>query len=166
MIPITSEQDKAQLKKHALELLEEDDYEGLVILVEVLKETDFEIKDKNEALFWFSRRGNLEVLKYLVENGADIHAAKDSALSSAAFNGHLEIVKYLVEHGADIHSEHNRALRWAAERGYLEIVNYLVEHGANIHAKNDYALRKAEKYGHTEVVEYLKEVIKNDNTHQ
>ena len=34
-------------------------------------------------------------MKYLVEQGADIHAENDQALRVASYNGYLEIVKYL-----------------------------------------------------------------------
>jgi ankyrin repeat protein len=46
--------------------------------------------------------GHLEIVKYLVEHGADIHIWEDEALRVASFNGHLEVVKYLLLQGADI----------------------------------------------------------------
>ena len=48
----------------------------------------------------------------------------------SAKNGRMEMVKYLVELGADIHAENEYALRWSAKHGHLEIVKYLVELGA------------------------------------
>ena len=69
--------------------------------------------------------GNLEVIKDLVENGADIHNFNDWPLTVAAYCGHLKVVKYLVEKGADIHSGDDRPLENAARNGHLEIVNYL-----------------------------------------
>jgi ankyrin repeat protein len=36
-------------------------------------------------------------------------------------------VKYLVEQGADIHADDDRALIWTANNGHLEVVKYLVE---------------------------------------
>ena len=75
----------------------------------------------------------------------------------SAFNGDFEVVKYLVEHGADIHAYDDEALRWSAASGHLKVVKYLVEHGANIHACNDQALKLSFKNGHTEVAEYLRE---------
>ena len=42
-----------------------------------------------------SKYGHLEVVKYLVSNGANIHAQNDWALILASENGHLEVVKYL-----------------------------------------------------------------------
>jgi hypothetical protein len=45
---------------------------------------------------------HLEVIKYLVKNGADIHANNDAVLQDAICVGNLGIVKWLVEHGANI----------------------------------------------------------------
>lgn len=33
--------------------------------------------------------------------------------------------KYLISNGADIHAQNNNALRWASRNGHLEIVNHL-----------------------------------------
>jgi ankyrin repeat protein len=70
--------------------------------------------------------------------------------------GHLEVVKFLVEKGANIHADNNLALRCASKYGHLEIVKFLVKNGADIHADNDRVLKLASLNGHFEVVEYLK----------
>jgi len=49
---------------------------------------------------------------------------------------HFEIVKYLVEHRANIHARNDDALRNSAKYGYLEVVKYLVKNGADIYAIN------------------------------
>ncbi len=49
----------------------------------------------NKTLIVASQDGNLDVVKYLVSRGANIHAEEDWALCQAANNGHLDIVKYL-----------------------------------------------------------------------
>ena len=98
---------------------------------------------------------NVEVMKYLIENGADVHADNDVALSCSAEMGHLEVVKYLIENGADIHACNGCALRCSARRGHVDIVKYLIENGANIHAWDEYALRSSANNGHFEVVKYL-----------
>ena len=79
-----------------------------------------------------SSNGHLEVVKYLVEQGADIHANDDLSLISASNNGHLELVKYLVEQGADIHAHNDLSLRWARQRGHTEVADYLVSQGARL----------------------------------
>uniref|UniRef100_A0A6G6AB27 Ankyrin repeat-containing protein n=1 Tax=Borely moumouvirus TaxID=2712067 RepID=A0A6G6AB27_9VIRU len=98
--------------------------------------------------------GKLEVIKYLVENYVSIKKI-DNALLQACFRGFLDIVQYLVDCGANIHAKNNWAIISASEFGHLEVVKYLVKNGADIHAENNYALKKALEKNHTDVVQYL-----------
>jgi ankyrin repeat protein len=56
------------------------------------------------ALFFACDRGNLEIVKLLVDRGADMNVEDTfyhaSALSWAAQKDHAEIVKILLDHGA------------------------------------------------------------------
>jgi len=52
-------------------------------------------------LYWALLRDDVESVKILVEQGVDLHADDDWVLQRAAENGHLEVVKYLLERGAD-----------------------------------------------------------------
>jgi ankyrin repeat protein len=56
-------------------------------------------------------------------------------------NGHLEIVKYLVECGADIHAQDNFVLRTSSRKGHLKIVKFLIASGTDIHAQDNFVLR-------------------------
>ena len=71
-----------------------------------------------------SVKGNLENVKYLVEQDSNILVKNYYPLRAAAYNGHFEIVKYLVEQGVDISIHNYVALKYAAHRNHLEIVNY------------------------------------------
>jgi ankyrin repeat protein len=53
-------------------------------------------------------------------------------LTEAARNGYLDVVQFLVENGADIHAGNDRALQLAAEYGHLDVIRYLIENGADI----------------------------------
>ena len=108
-----------------------------------------------DALRFSAAQGRLEVVKYLISCGANIHANNDQAFRFSAENGHLEVVKVLIESGADIHTYDDYALRWSAIYGYLEIVKVLIESGANIHACNDQVFQWSTDNGHLEVVKYL-----------
>ena len=55
------------------------------------------MKDLNEVLMWASKNGELNTVKYCLDNGADVHAEDDEALSWASDNGHTEVVKLLKE---------------------------------------------------------------------
>ena len=49
----------------------------------------------NEAFRYASRYGHTEIVKVLLEAGADVHALDDNALRYASENGHTETVKVL-----------------------------------------------------------------------
>ena len=55
----------------------------------------------------------------------DINSNNGEALIDASGLGNYEIVKYLVEHGADVHANNNRAYRDALEYGYVAVAGYL-----------------------------------------
>lgn len=54
-----------------------------------------------------------------------MHAEGNRALSWAACRGNLKVVKYLVEHGADIYDNDADAMRWALRSNHLKVFNYL-----------------------------------------
>ena len=119
--------------------------------------------ENDYAVRYASYRGYLDVVKYLVENKANIHAKDDYAVRFASGGRHLEVVKFLVDKGANIHAKDDYALRCASICGYLDIVEFLVSNGADIHADNDYAVRCASEYGHLDTAKYL--VDKGANIH-
>src|SRR5207247_4718190 len=61
-----------------------------------------------------------------------IHVKNGIILSNAAMGGHLDVVEYLIKQGADLHAGHESALRMATEWGHLNVVKWLVEHGADL----------------------------------
>ena len=87
--------------------------------------TPKKFKAHSVVLKYVGETNDVETIKTLVEDGADIHAEDEYVLRWAAANGHLKVVKYLVEHGADIHACNDRALEWAAEFDHLQVVEYL-----------------------------------------
>ena len=130
---------------------------GYIDIVKLLIEKDNSQKMCNKAFECFSFLGNIELVKYFLDNGADVHSSNDYAVRTASQKGYLEIVKYLVENGANIHADNDRAFLSAIQHGHFEVVKYLVEKGANIHANNDDAVRLAIQYKNFEIVKYLVE---------
>lgn len=57
------------------------------------------IDDCNNKLILASQNGQIESVKSLIKQGADIRAENDRALVIACFNGHYQIVKLLIEYG-------------------------------------------------------------------
>ncbi|NIM99608.1 MAG: hypothetical protein GTO24_16515 [candidate division Zixibacteria bacterium] len=61
-------------------------------------------------------------------------------LHNASFGGHLEVVKFLLEKGADIEAVNGRGftpLHFAAYRGHRDVVQLLLDKGGNINAMNE-----------------------------
>ena len=88
-----------------------------------------------DLLIQGSKKGILFYGIESLERRAKVSYGGNVALRNAAANGYLEIVRYLVESGADIFAEESEALRRAARNGHLSTVVYLVERGADISAK-------------------------------
>ena len=64
-------------------------------------------------LLYASKCGHLEMVKYLVGNGADMNAKNKynrTALMYAFEDGYLEIIKYLIKEGADLNENYNTVL--------------------------------------------------------
>ena len=117
---------------------------------------NYTMDEKNDALLKATMDGNLEVVKWLVENGADIHVDNDKPLDNAInYARDLDIVKYLVEKGADIHAQDDQALKSAFFEFDLEIVKYLVEQqGARVNVLNEH-LGEAVVNGELDLIKYL-----------
>lgn len=65
-------------------------------------------QDKNgySPLHYASRNNNIDICKYLLENGANVHlktkSCTSTALHRASYMGNFEIVKLLLEYGSNI----------------------------------------------------------------
>lgn len=80
------------------------------------------------ALCIASERGYLNVVNFLLDEGADVNFNNSSPLFSASRNGHLEIVKSLVHAGSNITIEEPVTLMYPVEYAqnlYPDIVTFL-----------------------------------------
>lgn len=90
-----------------------------------------------------SSKGDTEVLKQILEFGADINAIDGSygtALKVAATFGYKDMVEILLDSGADINLNegfNGTALRAAAVKGHREVVELLVRKGADSNPEDD-----------------------------
>ena len=92
--------------------------------------------DSNAPLHQASLNGHVEVLRVLLDAGADKEATNawgSRPLHMAAGEGHLEALRLLLKARADMaaESEHGQALHAAAFGGHVDVVRLLVESGAD-----------------------------------
>ena len=76
--------------------------------------------------------GNLDLIKALLEGGADVNKRSHfgTPLEKACLEGNIELVKLLISHNANINSGYS--LIYACRNNNLELVKYLVNNGANV----------------------------------
>ncbi|XP_064647015.1 serine/threonine-protein phosphatase 6 regulatory ankyrin repeat subunit B-like, partial [Lineus longissimus] len=108
--------------------------------------------------------GNIDVVRLLIENKADVHATDNegrSPLSYAAQGGNIDVVRLLIENKADVHATDNEGrspLSYAAEGGNIDVVRLLIENKADVHAtdkKGSSPLSYAARGGNIDVVRLL-----------
>ena len=104
----------------------------------------------NKKLFEAVEKGDVNMVKQLIQEGADVNAnyfrhghlyERTHALLVAVDNEDIEMIKTLIEMGADINgTDHygNTPLILSVQEGNMELIEYLVEHGADLDKKNDF----------------------------
>ena len=94
------------------------------------------------ALIKAAENKHLDVVRHLVEQGADMEKADIrgwTPLIISTIKGHLDVVRYLLEQGANRDKATNdgyTSLHLAAHRGHLDIAKLLMVYGADLNARN------------------------------
>ncbi|XP_041117077.1 poly [ADP-ribose] polymerase tankyrase-2-like isoform X2 [Polyodon spathula] len=97
---------------------------------------------KSTPLHFAAGFGRKDVVDYLLQNGANVHACDDGGLISlhnACSFGHAEVVNLLLRHGADPNSRDNwnyTPLHEAAIKGKIDVCIVLLQHGADPTIRN------------------------------
>jgi ankyrin repeat protein len=112
--------------------------------------------DTNEALHCAIKKGNLNMIQYLVEE-ANVNLSVDKSILRLTRD--FEIFKYLVDHGADTHEVLSAAI-WSSNG---DIVQYLVDNRINGIDANT-ALSLAVQLGNIGIAKYLVDQGANPNS--
>ncbi len=119
------------------------------------------------ALHLAAYLGQVDAVKYLLENRADVNAVAQNptgytALTGAVSTGRKEVAELLLGSGANVNHQYEEeftALMEACANGDVEITKLLLTHGANVSAKtkeNKTALTYALDKGHQDIAALLR----------
>ena len=129
-------------------------------------------EDDDTALMKAAGQGHIEVVRFLVEQGADLNTRnrqEQNALMLAAAGGHLTVATFLIDRGVYVspplvplnyvYSDGPKiALEWAAYNGHLDMVRLLLEViGAFDRPHPNQSLGWAAARGHLDVARLLLE---------
>jgi len=122
------------------------DLDSVKALIEKNPElVDAKDKDGRTPLHWACRGVHLDVVKYIVENGADVNAEDNNKivpLHSLAARNSAKAIAVLADKGADIDAKDyggNTALHYAAMSDAADAVEILLAAGADIENREDYS---------------------------
>jgi ankyrin repeat protein len=136
---------------------------------------------------WVSE-GNIDMVEYLLDNGAEIDKESDlielaikeghqDIVNSLIFRGvwisprhvdmalqrkYVEMTKFFIEMGADVTRCSNVALIRAMETGDLQLVRMLIENGLSIRRQAGFVMTQAAALGYMDIAEYLRDLIKEE----
>ena len=135
---------------------------------------DIDIKDHagRTALHVAAYQGNTRILKYLLENAANVNAVDNenrTPIFSGAYDGNLKTVKLLCEYGTKLHLKDNTnrtVLEYAISRNEFETAKFLNNKLGNTYPnwENSIKRHKAEQHLRMkQLVEGMKQIsTKND----
>jgi len=117
-----------------------------------------DIIDINFALIYSSGRCDLEIIKFLINNGADIHYNNEYALEVNIKNNRIDIVKYLLDLYKNIDNLLiNLLVKLSSDNSHLEIFKFLIN---KFKLYSNYSIFKISLFYHIEkrnfnFIEYL-----------
>jgi ankyrin repeat protein len=97
---------------------------------------------------------DLDIIKLLVENGADIHKNDDYILHFVVIqNQSYEIIEFLVKNGANVNASHGEIILDACNNGRADIIKLFLDNGFTYNL--DEVLKRSCYYGYYDIVELL-----------
>ncbi|KAL6966599.1 hypothetical protein U1Q18_032381 [Sarracenia purpurea var. burkii] len=128
-----AEQTPAETTPEKVEALLEaarfDDIEDVISLASCGISLDSKDSQWRTALHMASANGHLDIVDYLIRNGADVNASnveKNTPLHWACLNGHIEVVKNLILAGASVsvlNSHERTPMDEAVSRGKMDVID-------------------------------------------
>ena len=180
-----SEEDEDGTESLLVTAVRNGDLDSVKILLKY--KADVEVREKylrdnwssitRASLFWAADFGYIDILRCLIENGADINSfsadnCNCTPLMKAVENGDKDVVTFLIDHGANVAIK-DKCGYTALHRACIiyhdcspEVLSCLIENGADVNLSTDNnrtPLMTACEYGHVNTVTFLIEHGANVN---
>lgn len=109
-----------------------------VVDLPIAHRADLNIRDELGETLLSAAIKDIDMMRYLVENGLDVNAASHSGTTPLLQTEDPKVAEYLAQKGADINAEcpdlGKTALQKAASKANVELARVLLEHGADVRA--------------------------------
>ena len=110
--------------------------ESFRLLVVVRNTKELYLEGSDSPLIEAIKKGNVVIVKLLLDKGADANAVRpDNPLELAMNSGNIEIIKLLIQHGAKVNKEFSSGflpIMHAAVLQNVAIIQLLLKSGANV----------------------------------
>jgi ankyrin repeat protein len=124
--------------------------------------SDKDQKEPTKSLHQAAADGDVEQVKSLIEEGADINAKGErdnTPLCRAVKSGNMEVIQLLVKTGADVNAGNWPPLCVAVDEDNIPIAKYLIDNGANIDIPEGWTALQEAPYADTRSLEMIKLLI-------
>ncbi len=170
LVPVPSPQ-TGSLERQLVEALDRGDSAEARRAIQAGADVNASFAGEGSPLILASWRGNLELVRLLIDRGADANLVESgrssgrrvprTALNAAAERGYADVVRLLVSRGADpglAPSGDATPLMTASEQGFADIARFLIDQGADVNralSGDGTALILAAREGRADLVDLL-----------
>lgn len=155
---LAEDEDEVEETVYFDQTVEDDDN---FVVVSTLQDGNFVIEALFTAIEEGNLAGLEELFSMSNINANQCNRHGETAVHIASGLGQLDIIKFLHQKNADIHaldSHGDSAIYWAARQGHDNVIRYLYDKGVSVDTRNkakETALHVACRYGHTNAVALL-----------
>lgn len=118
------------------------------------------IKKKDTLLCDACKADNEEMVNLLIAEGADVN--HNAPLIYACKQGNINIVRSLIQAGANVALRHNLAIQTASSKGFVHIVEELIRYGANPLDSDGKAIKCAALLEELDTFKFYARIYKKD----